>query len=114
LTADIFCLPTHSENFGIVIGEALAHGVPAICTTSAPWDGLQINDCGAWIAPGVQSLVKAVGGMSQRDLEAMGARGRAWMQREFSSDAIVRSTLELYCRLANGDRAFKREKSHVT
>ena len=35
--ADIFVLPTRSENFGIVVAEALACGVPVVTTKGAPW-----------------------------------------------------------------------------
>ena len=34
--ADLFILPTLSENFGIVINEALSYGVPVITTHGAP------------------------------------------------------------------------------
>lgn len=33
---DVFCLPTLSENFGLVVAEALAHGKPVITTDGAP------------------------------------------------------------------------------
>ena len=33
---DVFCLPTLSENFGLVVAEALEHGVPVITTDGAP------------------------------------------------------------------------------
>lgn len=38
--ADIVVLPTLSENFGIVVAEALEHGLPVITTDGAPaWEG---------------------------------------------------------------------------
>ena len=36
-SADVFVLPSRSENFGIVVAEALACSVPVICTKGAPW-----------------------------------------------------------------------------
>ena len=48
LAADLFCLPTHSENFGFAILEALWSGTPTLTTTKTPWeahrdvDGLHI------------------------------------------------------------------------
>lgn len=36
-SADLFCLPTHSENFGFVIQEALSVGTPCLTTIHTPW-----------------------------------------------------------------------------
>lgn len=38
--ADVLCLPTLSENFGLVVAEALERGMPVITTDGAPvWEG---------------------------------------------------------------------------
>ena len=85
--ADLFVLPSETENFGFVVAEALAHGVPAIVSKGAPWSGLAEHDCGWWIAGDLESLedcLRRVLVLDRETLVTMGARGREWMQREFS------------------------------
>ena len=89
--ADLFVLPTHSENFGMVVAEALAHGCPAIVSTGAPWPGLQTESCGWWVPNDVETLATTLTGAMQlpvEDLTAMGQRGRAWMERDYGWVAI--------------------------
>jgi glycosyltransferase involved in cell wall biosynthesis len=92
-SADLYILPTHTENFGITVAEALANGVPAIVTTGAPWEGLKHNDCGWWINRDEQTLyvtlLEAMS-LSRNELREMGERGRSWMESEFSWDEIGR------------------------
>ncbi len=56
--ADLFIHPTHSENFGISVAEALAAGVPVITTKGAPWEELmeESGRCGWWVDIGVEGL----------------------------------------------------------
>ena len=35
--ADLFCLPTHSENFGLAVLESLQVGTPVLTTYATPW-----------------------------------------------------------------------------
>jgi len=85
--AELFVLPTYSENFGMVVAEALAAGTPAIVSKGAPWEGLQIHNAGRWIEIGLDPLVAALEKMlscSSDDLLKMGQRGRLWMEKDFS------------------------------
>jgi glycosyltransferase involved in cell wall biosynthesis len=97
--ADLFVLPTHSENFGNVVAEALSFGIPVITTTGAPWSGLQRHRCGWWIQPTRDALVAALEealGLADQDRYRMGADGRAWMIREFSPEAVAGRMIAAY------------------
>ncbi|WP_281843261.1 glycosyltransferase [Sinisalibacter aestuarii] len=93
---DIFCLPTYSENFGIVVAEALSYGTPVVTTTNAPWSEIETNNCGRWIEAGTPELVEALSALENADLEEMGQRGRAWIQSEFSAGRLTRQFANLY------------------
>jgi glycosyltransferase involved in cell wall biosynthesis len=90
--ADLFILPTFSENFGIVVAEALAAGLPVITTTGTPWQDLETHHCGWWVPPTVQglkmALADALSTPAQR-LTEMGERGRVYVQRYNWSDIAV-------------------------
>jgi glycosyltransferase involved in cell wall biosynthesis len=81
--ADVCVLPSHSENFGMVVAEALAHGVPVIVSKNAPWPALETNDCGLWVDNSPKSLAEAIQILRERDLAEMGARGREYIVQNF-------------------------------
>ena len=96
--ADLFVLPTFSENFGVVVAEALAYGVPVITTKGAPWSDLPVYKCGWWVDVGVSPLVLALQeaiGLSDSERKAMGARGREYVQR-FNWYDIAHQTMQVY------------------
>jgi glycosyltransferase involved in cell wall biosynthesis len=98
--ADICVVPSHTENFGLVVAESLANGVPVIASKGTPWGALEPRRCGLWVSNDPQSLAAAIQEMSAMDLEQMGRRGREWMKSEFRWDAIAAQTIDLYTELA--------------
>lgn len=103
--ADLYVLPTHSENFGISVAEALAHGIPSIVFEGAPWSGLNSRNSGWWIAPGIESLVSTLRtamALPESDLAAMGNRGHEWMSSDFDWSVIGQRMLSVYQWLVHG------------
>jgi len=99
--ASLFLLPSRSENFGLVIAEALAHGVPALVTDTTPWSALEAKGAG-WCVPWASypaALDAAVAEGPER-LQARGRRARDWVLREYSWDLSARALAEFYHRLA--------------
>jgi glycosyltransferase involved in cell wall biosynthesis len=94
---DIFILPSHSENFGMVVPEALARSLPVITTTGTPWQLLQTRGCGWWVSPNAEGLAAALNQalkLNKSELNQMGARGRVLVGQEFTWDKIGKMALK--------------------
>lgn len=97
--ADVFVLPTYSENFGLVIAEALAHEVPVITTTGAPWEEIVSYGCGWWVKPGADSIAQALEAamdLSRESLQEMGQRGAQLVKEKYAWDQIGHHAFEAY------------------
>ncbi len=88
--AELYLLPTHSENFGLTLAEAMAAGLPVVTTDGAPWHDLENNHAGrcvpwAQFTPALRALLAE----SPEALRARGNVGREWMRRDFSWSAAA-------------------------
>lgn len=62
LMANAYCLimPSHTENFGIVVTEALTQGTPVIASKGTPWQILSDRRAGIWVSNEVEPLAEAM------------------------------------------------------
>ncbi|MEM9356595.1 MAG: glycosyltransferase [Pseudomonadota bacterium] len=100
--ADVCIIPSHVESFGMVVAEALAHGVPAIISKGVPWSDVQARNCGILTDNSPRGMARAVLEISRRDRRTMGLNGRRWMQKEFDWSTICDRFFEVYCAMIDG------------
>lgn len=98
--AELMVLPTLSDNFAIVVVEALGAGVPVLTTHGAlPWELLEEHECGWWVPCTTWGLLGALQqamSLPSDALSMMGRRGRHLVEHEFRWDDIAGQTARLY------------------
>ena len=101
----LFCLPSFSENFGMVIAEAMSCGTPVITTTNCPWTILNETNTGWCIDLSVDNLEHALReamGMDANALYDMGQKASKLIYDNFDYRSVTRRTLQLYEWLLGG------------
>ena len=98
-SADLFILPSHSENFGVSVAEALSNGIPCVVSKGAPWKILDEKKAGWWIDNSVEMLTKnliSILSMSTSELESMGLNGRDLVSEDFNWNKVSAMMTEVY------------------
>jgi glycosyltransferase involved in cell wall biosynthesis len=91
--AEVFVLPSHQENFGIAVAEALAVGRPVLISQRVNiWR--EIVDAGAGFAEadtiaGTQALLERWLALPARERAAMGERAHRCYREHFHIDAAA-------------------------
>lgn len=102
--SDLFILPTDTENFGIVVAQALARKKPVITTKEAPWKDLVKYDCGWWIDKNHESLkasIKNILTLPDSELKRKGLNGYNLIKKEYLWSELAHNTVVLYKYLLN-------------
>lgn len=63
--ADLFCLPTHSENFGLAVLEACQVGTQTLTTTETPWAEVLPRHGGLIATPTIESIIQQLRAFSK-------------------------------------------------
>lgn len=102
--ADVMILPTHSENFGIVVAESLAVGLPVITTKGTPWEDLNAHNCGWWIDLSVNNISSTLTTVFLKDaeeLQELGENGMKLIQAKYNINQIGIDIIKLYNKILN-------------
>ncbi len=106
--SSLFILPSYSENFGMVVAEALSYGLPCVVTKGAPWSVLEEEQAGWWIDNSVDSIIFTLDralALSFEELSIMGLHGRSYVEQNYSWSQIGRCFNDTYnWLLGNGQR----------
>ena len=97
--AEAFVLPSHQENFGIAVAEALGCGVPALISDKVNiWREISSSGAGL-VAPdtveGTTQLLREWLSLAAKDRNLMGQRARELFGSRFTVDAMAISLLEV-------------------
>lgn len=98
-SSDIFVLPTHSENFGMVIGEALASKTPVITTTGTPWKSLDKIKAGWCVELSEENIYKALDHAMSNSCDTlanMGANGYHYVKANYSWEKVAQQMKDVY------------------
>lgn len=112
--SSLFCLPSYSENFGMVIAEAMSCGVPVITTNGTPWQLLNGKEatmsaslellgedrrtgwCIELSVDNLESALREAMSMKFSDLYEMGQRGSKLVNENFNYHSVAKKTKRLY------------------
>jgi len=94
--SDVVVLPSYSENYGLIIAEALASGTPVVTTYGTPWKSVAEHQCGWWIAPEVETLSSALIELSFKTEEDMHMMGERAIKLAEMDCAIANKVADLY------------------
>lgn len=103
-------VPSESENFGMIVPEALICGTPVYASLGTPWGELNEYNAGWWRDNSPESIAKVIEDvltMSTDQLITMGRNGRALMEEKYKQEIVAKQMSELYYWILNKNKINK-------
>ena len=100
-------LPSFSENFGMVVSEALMCGIPVIASQNTPWSILEQKQCGFWIENTLESWINALRHLMllpEATRQKLGENGRNLILKNYSWERMGERIRQSYAWLLEPDR----------
>jgi glycosyltransferase involved in cell wall biosynthesis len=100
--ADLFVLPSHSENFGIVVAEAMARGKPVMVTTGVQFgEHVSKSGGGAVVRPDIGELGERIDSWLKDEpgRARAGEAGREYIRSHFTWRRTAERLAEMYHRV---------------
>jgi glycosyltransferase involved in cell wall biosynthesis len=97
--AHAMVMPSHTENFGIVVTEALSQGTPVIASKGTPWEVLETSGAGYWSENTPEALrasVERLLTLPEAAYAALRQRARALVETEFDIGPNIHRWTEFY------------------
>ncbi|MDR2146380.1 MAG: glycosyltransferase [Tannerella sp.] len=104
-TLSALFVPSESENFGMIVPEALMAEIPVMANTGTPWEDLNHYKCGWWAKNEVDSIatiMNEVFSMPEEELGTMGKNGRKLVEEKYAIDVVSLKMRQLYEWILNG------------
>jgi glycosyltransferase involved in cell wall biosynthesis len=92
-------MPSHTENFGIVVLESLAQNTPVIASKGSPWESLEEENVGFWVGTSPERLSAAIDralDIQKEEYLSMRSRSRKFVETRYSMEANVDKWIDLY------------------